>query len=153
MKFKFQLDPVLKLKEREVDRIRREMSPFVSNLNNIQRKIDLFTKNLDEFNTQKISFIDNAQKSTDFSFIAGHYQEIIRSSRKKYLEMENKLKPYKEKLSQALKRKRAIELIKEKKEKQFKKDIAKLEQKQMDELNSCLQGGRYGIRSKLNGSH
>ena len=136
MRFHFQLDPVLRLRKRQEDEISREMAPLIADLNKIQTTIASFSRNLSEFNRQKMDFLGDTDKLANFSFNMGYYQEMIRDSKEKARKLENNLKPYREKLSQAFKRRRAIELIRERELEKFKKNQAKTEQKAVEALTT-----------------
>ena len=136
MRFHFQLDPVLRLRKRQEDEISREMAPLIADLNKIQTTIASFSKNLSEFNRQKMDFLGDTDKLANFSFNMGYYREMIRDSKEKARKLENNLKPYREKLSQAFKRRRAIELIRERELEKFKKTQAKAEQKAVEALTT-----------------
>ncbi|MGK0288880.1 MAG: flagellar export protein FliJ [bacterium] len=149
--YKFSLQTVLELRERQEKLKMKEFAQVIEAERQVQEKIDEIYQRLKQedklLNQQKIQ----GSFSIDYLSFASHFKKKMKDDLETWNNRLQEAKKYveekRQELADASKLKKALEILKEKKEKQYWQKIHKHEQVQMDEAGSNLfqlKSARWG---------
>lgn len=138
-KFKFKLENVLKIKLLNEEKIKAELAELLARKESVKKELE-FIK------SQELLLIDEFKQlksGTARDFVMN--QKLIYNIRKQYkdkqmdlVDIDEKIKKTKSRLAKALKERKVLESLKEKKFEEFKKEENKRIQSIMDELGLSI---------------
>lgn len=137
MKFKFSLEPVLKVRQHQEKMQKQKLAEELTNKNKIsdlrnevKGKLESYLDNKDQEEAANIHTI----KTHNAHFI--HVNDHINKLQEQEEKADEKVKEERSKLAEAFKKLSILEKVKENEHGSFVKDAAKTDQKFMDEISS-----------------
>lgn len=141
-KFRFPLEAILHLKQREADTARQKLGRSISEGNRLQKEID--------HNQQLLSSIGIGASLQDIQAVELYKNRLSRTVitlKKEWLDNNQQIQSAREDYIKALAKVKIYEKIKEKRKQEYDKTVAKTQIKRLDEMNqnfTNLKEMRYG---------
>ncbi len=141
MKFKFSLEPVLKVRKHQEKVQQQKLAEEITNKNKISDLRNQVQNKLESYLTGK-----EKGKAADIHTIRTYNAHLMSANneltklQKKEKNADVKVEKERSKLAEAFKKLNMLEKVKEKEQELFNKNLAKLNQKFMDEVSSQSHG-------------
>jgi len=131
-RFNFRFTSVLTLRREQEEKIKMEMSPVVQKYNACRQLISDLQNNLHLFNREKEKYFKAPKQLAYFTEMIKYYRNTINATRTRLKEIDKQFLPLKKKLKQAVMKRKAIEKIREKDFVQYKKELQKEKEKEVE---------------------
>ena len=132
-KFKFRLDVLLKIAKNKEEEVKKELAIWKKMRLEALKKIELTDEKIDEHMIQK-----SKNNKIDQIMVYEAYLQKLRDDKTRILEeidfFQKKIDEYIIKINEAMRERKILEKLKEKKHEQYTRELEIIEQKELDEI-------------------
>ncbi|MBL8991715.1 MAG: hypothetical protein JNM63_00145 [Spirochaetia bacterium] len=139
--FKFRFEAVLENRRREEENVIRDMSPLVSKMNQVVAGLEKIREGLLQFNRQKVAYLESADRISQYTSSIGYFRENQKKLETDRAKIENDLTSHREKLMEAVKRRKALEVLKKRDHESWIFKKKKIEEIALEDLAASRKAG------------
>ncbi len=110
--FKFRFDAVLDARRREEEGVIRDMAHLVARMNQIMAGLEQIRSGLERFNREKVAYLESAEGMPLYTSSVSYFRENQKKLENDRATLEQELTGHRDKLREAVKRRKAMEILK-----------------------------------------
>ena len=127
-KFNFKLENVLTLRKQEEERVIRDMAPYTGKLNAITLQLAKLEQTLVDYSKERISLLTEPGLQGVYTNMVRTSRDLVANAKIEREKADKELEKWRTKLLEAMTKRKAMEILKEKHYKKFLKEVQKKEE-------------------------
>lgn len=127
-KFNFKFENVLTLRKREEEKVILEMAPYTRKLNSITEQIGKLDQTLMEYSRDRLTLMREPGLQSVYTSMMRTSRELVKSAMVEQEQANKDLEKWRHKLVEAMSKRKAMEILKEKHHQKFLKVAQKKEE-------------------------
>jgi flagellar export protein FliJ len=132
--FRFRFESVLKARRHEEELVIRGMAPFVAELGKIQSMVESAREAVSQWNRDKARWLSDASSISLYSSALSTYRANLTRLESERQKAETAMAPWREKLSEAMRKRKALEVLRDRDRAVWHQENKKRERIQVEEL-------------------